>query len=41
MYHFEQVRIVARKTLRSYWEDHAESKGPLQAWFAMTKVAMW
>jgi mRNA interferase HigB len=37
------MRIVARSTLRSFWEKPscADSEGPLKAWFAEAERAKW
>jgi mRNA interferase HigB len=26
------VRIIAKRTLRSFWEQHPRARGPLEAW---------
>lgn len=35
------MRIVARKALKDYWEDHPDAEEPLKAWFKETKGAKW
>jgi mRNA interferase HigB len=37
------MRIIARKTLREFWENpkHRDSEQPLRAWFAEVKEADW
>jgi len=37
------VRIIARGTLRDFWEQraHRDSEQPLRAWFAEAKRALW
>ncbi len=35
------MRIIARKTLRDFWEAHPDSEQVLRAWFHDTKVAAW
>jgi mRNA interferase HigB len=35
------MRIISRKTLRSFWENHPEVRQPLQAWYADVKHADW
>lgn len=35
------MRIIARKTLRAFWEDHADAEQPLKAWYAEAKKASW
>ena len=33
--------IVSRRTLRAFWEKHADAKEQLQAWFAIAEKAEW
>ena len=35
------MRIIALRTLREYWETHADSEQQLRAWYASTKQANW
>jgi len=35
------VRIISRKTLRLFWEDHPDARQALQAWYADVKHAHW
>jgi len=35
------VRVIARKTLREFWERHTDAQQPLQAWYADVKHAIW
>lgn len=36
------MRVIARKTLRDFWEaGHADAEGPLSAWFAEAERAVW
>ena len=35
------MRIISRKTLRTFWEAHADSEQPLKAWFHEAKIAQW
>jgi len=38
------MRIIAKRTLRSFWEDHPrgdEAKVPLQVWHSVVAVADW
>jgi mRNA interferase HigB len=37
------MRIILRKTLRSFWEKdgHKDSEQPLRAWYAEAKRAHW
>jgi len=35
------MRIIARKTLREYWERHPDVRSALQAWYADVNHAAW
>ncbi|MBN9316258.1 MAG: type II toxin-antitoxin system HigB family toxin [Devosia sp.] len=35
------MRIIAKATLRAFWERHPPAAGPLQAWFALVSAARW
>lgn len=35
------MRIIARKTLRDFWEQNEVARKPLQAWYADAKQAHW
>jgi len=35
------MRVISRKTLRDFWEEHADAEQPLKAWFHETKAARW
>jgi mRNA interferase HigB len=35
------LRIIAKKTLRDFWEVHEDSKQPLKTWFKEIKNAKW
>ena len=35
------MRIIARKTLRAFWEKHADAEQPLKAWFKFASAADW
>lgn len=35
------MRIIARRTLREFWEGHPDSEQPLRAWYANAKRANW
>jgi mRNA interferase HigB len=35
------MRIIARKTLREFWEEHPDARQGLQAWYADTQQAVW
>jgi mRNA interferase HigB len=35
------MRVVKEKTLRDYWEHHANVRGPLEAWYEHVRRANW
>lgn len=35
------MRIIARKTLRVFWEKHPSARSALQAWYADVRRANW
>jgi mRNA interferase HigB len=35
------MRIIARRTLREFWEKHPDARQSLQAWYADVKRADW
>jgi len=35
------MRIIARSTLRAFWQTHPETEEPLKAWYAEAKHATW
>ncbi len=35
------MRIIARKTLKEYYEKHTDAKGPLESWYHEAKAADW
>jgi mRNA interferase HigB len=35
------MRIIARKTLREFWEKHPDAEQPLRAWHDKVKKADW
>lgn len=39
---WEQMRVIARRTLRDFWEaGHADAEQPLKAWLAEASRASW
>ena len=36
-----KMRIIAKKTLRAFWESEPTAKGALQAWHAEARDAIW
>lgn len=35
------MRIISRKTLRDFYENHPDAKAPLESWFQETMGARW
>ena len=35
------MRIISRKTLKEFWDQHPDAQQPLQAWYIDTKHALW
>lgn len=35
------VRIIAKRTLRAFWEHRPQAKGPLEAWHQEVERADW
>jgi mRNA interferase HigB len=35
------MRVIARRTLKQFWERHPQAEGPLRAWFAVISKAQW
>ena len=35
------MRVISRKALKDFWEQHADTEQPLKAWFHETKAARW
>jgi mRNA interferase HigB len=35
------VQIIARRTLKQFWERHPQAERPLRAWFAAAQAVTW
>lgn len=35
------MRIIAKKTLREFWKEHANAEEPLKAWYQETEESIW
>ena len=35
------MRVISRKTLKNFWERHADSEQPLKAWFHEANANRW
>ncbi len=42
MYPYKKtLRVIAKKTLKEFWEKHADSEQQLKAWYDETNTADW
>jgi mRNA interferase HigB len=35
------MRVIARRTLKLFWEKHADSVNPLKIWYQTVSVSKW
>jgi mRNA interferase HigB len=35
------MQVIARRTLRQFWENHSQSEGPIRAWYATVARSRW
>jgi mRNA interferase HigB len=35
------MRIISRKTLKEFWDQHPDAQQPLQAWYIDAKHSLW
>lgn len=35
------MRIISKKSLKTFWEHHSDSEQPLRAWYGKVKSAQW
>ena len=35
------MQIIAKRTLKRFWERHSQAEGPLRAWYAAVDKAAW
>jgi mRNA interferase HigB len=36
-----RMQIIAKRTLKRFWEKHAQAEGPLRSWYAVVDQAQW
>jgi len=41
LYYNYPMHVISKKTLREYWEDHANIRGDLEAWYDHVRNARW
>lgn len=35
------MRVIAKSTLKRFWEQHSDSRGPLESWYDEAMKAAW
>ena len=35
------MQIIARRTLKLFWEKHPQAQAPLETWYAQVRAAEW
>ncbi|SMH54617.1 type II toxin-antitoxin system HigB family toxin [Azospirillum agricola] len=35
------MQIIARRSLKQFWDRHPQAEAPLEAWYAQVKSAAW
>jgi mRNA interferase HigB len=35
------MQVIARRTLRQFWQRHPQAEGPIRVWFAIVARARW
>lgn len=35
------MRVIAKRTLRAFWERHPQARGPLEAWYQEVAQGNW
>jgi mRNA interferase HigB len=35
------MRVISKKKLREFWEEHPKAKSPLEMWYQVTEHAAW
>lgn len=35
------MQVIARRTLRRFWQRHPQAEGPIRAWFTVVNKARW
>jgi mRNA interferase HigB len=38
---FFAMRVIARRTLKEFWERHPQAERPVRAWFSVVTQARW
>jgi mRNA interferase HigB len=37
----KRMRVISKRTLREFWETHADAERPLKHWYDVTRRAVW
>jgi mRNA interferase HigB len=40
-YYTWRVQIIAKRTLKLFWDKHSQAEVPLRSWFAIVNAADW
>jgi mRNA interferase HigB len=35
------MQVIARRTLKEFWQRHPQAEGPIRVWFAVVAKARW
>jgi mRNA interferase HigB len=35
------MQVIARRTLKEFWQRHQQAEGPIRVWFAVASKARW
>jgi mRNA interferase HigB len=35
------MQVIARRTLKEFWQRHPQAEGPIRVWFAVASKARW
>jgi mRNA interferase HigB len=35
------MQVIARRTLKEFWQRHPQAEGPIRVWFALATKARW
>ena len=35
------MRVIAKRTLRQFWEKHSDTENPLKIWFQKVSLSKW
>jgi mRNA interferase HigB len=35
------MQVIARRTLKEFWQHHPQAEGPIRVWFAVASKARW